>query len=106
MSFSNTPRRISARQAKVLIRQNPSAIIVDVRTRQEYSRMHIPGAILLPKDTIQTHAYRTLPDKNAPIFVHCKSGGRSREAANTLANMGYTNVYDFGGIDSWPYETE
>jgi len=106
MALSTAPRRITPRQARTLMRQNPNTIILDVRTRQEYNTVRIPGSMLLPSDTIRTHAYRALPDKNALILVHCKSGGRSREAANTLTYMGYTNVCDFGGIESWPYETE
>ena len=97
-------RRITPRQARVIIHANPRAIILDVRTRQEYDAGHIPGAILLPDHAVEAQAAYVLPDKNALILVYCKGGARSQGAAKLLVSMGYTNVCDFGGIDSWPYE--
>jgi len=85
---------------------HPGATILDVRSRQEYNAEHIPGAVCLPDNTIEAYAPRVLPNKGALILVYCKGGSRSRGAASTLVEMGYTNVYDFGGIDSWPYERE
>jgi len=85
---------------------NPAVICVDVRTKQEYDTGHIPGAILLPDSSVKTQAPYVLPDKNAIIIVYCKGGSRSHTAACDLITMGYTNVYNLGGIDSWPYERE
>jgi rhodanese-related sulfurtransferase len=86
------------------MRANPNAIILDVRTAQEFATGKIPGAILLPDFDIRERAARVIPNKNALILVYCRSGARSREAAYELISMGYTNVFDFGGINSWPYE--
>jgi len=95
---------ITPRQARDAIRANRNVIILDVRTRQEYQRGYIPGAISLPEGSLGNHAGRILPSKSAVIIVYCKSGSRSRRAANALASMGYTNVYDLGGIEAWPYD--
>ena len=97
-------KRITPRQARAAMHANPRAIILDVRNPQEYKAEHIPGAINLPDYAVKTHASRVLPDKSALILVHCKGGSRSQNAAKQLVSMGYTNVCDFGGIDSWPYE--
>ena len=102
----NTSRRITPSQARAKMRANPSATILDVRTRQEYDSGRIPGATLLPDTSIEYKAQTTLPDKNALILVYCRSGKRSQSATKLLVSMGYTNVYDFGGIESWPYEKE
>jgi len=96
--------RITPRQVLSLIRANPNAIILDVRTHQEYKTGYIPSAICLPDSSIKAHANRVIPNKNALIIVYCKGGSRSANACKTLASMGYTNVYDLGGINSWPYE--
>jgi rhodanese-related sulfurtransferase len=101
--FSNATR-ISATEAREKMRANPNAIILDVRTAQEFATGKIPGAILLPDFAIREQATQVLPDKNALILVYCRSGARSREATYELISMGYTNVFDFGGINSWPYE--
>jgi len=85
---------------------NPGAIILDVRTQQEYDNERIPGAILLPDYEVKDLAEEVIPNKNAVILVYCHGGTRSKSAANTLAAAGYTNVYDCGGISSWPYERE
>lgn len=81
-------------------------VLVDVRTESEYAAGHIPGAMLLPNEVIAGEAAEKLPDKNAAIVVYCRSGRRSAEAAQKLLDQGYTQVYDLGGIQSWPYETE
>ena len=99
-------RRISAREARELLDKNPGAILLDVRTAAEFRERRIPRAILLPQNEIQARAAKMLPDKNALILVYCRSGNRSKTAASTLISMGYTNVYDFGGINGWPFETE
>ena len=98
-------RKISAEEAKKMLDENPDAILVDVRTAAEYREKHIPNAILLPDSEIKSKAADVLTDKDALILVYCRSGRRSANAALQLINMGYTNVYDFGGIMSWPYET-
>jgi len=96
-------RRISASEAKDLMTRYPNAIILDVRTEHEFQLGHIPGAILLPDFDIQYMAASILCDYNALILVYCQSGNRSRGATELLVSMGYRNVYDFGGISTWPY---
>lgn len=81
-------------------------VLLDVRTESEYQEKHIPGSVLLPLDTLAEQAAEILPDQEATIFVYCRSGNRSKTAANQLLEAGYTNVYDLGGINNWPYETE
>ena len=103
---NNAPRRISSSRARAMMQSNPYAVILDVRTQQEFDDERIPGAILLPDYAVNDLAAEMLPDKNAVILVYCRAGRRSQSAANALAEMGYTNVYDFGGIESWPYERE
>jgi len=98
-------RTISAEEAMQIMSDTPGFILVDVRTEQEYQEAHIEGAILIPSGDIETLAESMLPDKDATILIYCRSGGRSAGAAATLAGMGYTNIYDFGGIMSWPYGT-
>ena len=80
-------------------------VIVDVRTKSEYNEGRIKGAILIPNETIGKEMPSDLPDKNATVLLYCRSGRRSREAANKLVELGYKNVYDFGGINDWPYGT-
>jgi len=96
-------RLISASQAKELMTRYPSAIILDVRTEEEFQQGHIPGAVLLPDFDIQYMAASILYDYNALILVYCRSGNRSRGAVELLVSMGYKNVYDFGGFNTWPY---
>ena len=82
-------------------------IILDVREQDEYDSEHIPGAILLPVGTIdETTAAEVIPEKGSTVLVYCRSGNRSKIASSTLADLGYTNIYEFGGINTWPYETE
>jgi len=80
-------------------------ILLDVRTEGEFVNEHIEGAILIPDNEIGERATDELPDKNALILIYCRSGRRSEAAARELVEMGYTNVYDFGGILDWPFET-
>jgi len=80
-------------------------ILLDVRTEEEFKEKRIEGAILIPHDEIRDRAETELPDKNAVILVYCRSGNRSKIAASELCEMGYTNIYEFGGINYWPYET-
>ncbi len=80
--------------------------VVDVRRADEYEQAHIPGAILVPNESIGDQQPEALPDKDATILVHCRTGVRSKQASDKLVKMGYTKIYDFGGIVDWPYETE
>ncbi len=90
--------------AKTRLEENPDVILLDVRTQEEYDGGHIPGAVCFPNEDIQPEL--PLPfEKDAEILVYCRSGRRSAEAAGKLADMGYANVADFGGIQDWPYET-
>ncbi|HEX3021463.1 MAG TPA: rhodanese-like domain-containing protein [Lachnospiraceae bacterium] len=98
-----TYHTISANQAKEMIDQNPAVTVLDVRTEEEYVSGHIENAILLPYDAVPQLAEHTLPDKSATILIYCRSGRRSKVAANSLAELGYTDIYDFGGINDWPY---
>lgn len=81
-------------------------IIVDAREQSEYDEAHIKGAIVIPYTSIENEAAEKLPDKDQLILVYCRSGRRSKIAAQSLANMGYTNVKEFGGIIDWQYEIE
>lgn len=97
-------QKISAEEAKEVMQSGNHYVILDVRTLDEYNEGHIEGAVLLPDNELEEKAESTLPDKEATILVYCRSGRRSVAAAQDLINMGYTNVYDFGGIVDWPYE--
>lgn len=81
-------------------------IILDVRTEAEYNEGHITNAVLLPNEEIGSTQPEILPDKDAVILVYCRSGNRSKQASQKLADMGYTNIYEFGGINTWQYSTE
>lgn len=96
--------KISAQQAKEMIDKGEYGVILDVRTLEEYNEGHIEGATLLPDNEIKDKAEITLYDKEEVILVYCRSGRRSEAAAKVLVEMGYTKVYDFGGIIDWPYE--
>ena len=95
---------ITAEEAKKLMDSEEGCIILDVRTREEYDQGHIPGAILIPDTEIEAKAADLLPDKEQLILVYCRSGRRSKLAAQSLADLGYTNIREFGGILDWPYE--
>ena len=97
-------RKISAADAKARIDSGDNIIILDVRTQEEFNEGHIPGAILIPNETILDEQPELLPDLDAEILIYCRSGNRSAQAANKLIAMGYTDVVDFGGIIDWPYE--
>ncbi len=97
-------QKISAEDAKARMDSGDDIIILDVRTAEEYEAGHIEGAILIPNDTISDKQPELLSDLDAEILVYCRSGNRSAQAANKLINLGYTDVYDFGGITNWPYE--
>ena len=97
---------ITAKEAKELMDSREDYIILDTRTREEYDEVHIPGAILIPHNRIAEEAEAVLTDKNQLILVYCRSGNSSKQAAEALVKLGYTNIREFGGIIDWPYETE
>jgi len=95
---------ITAEEAKEIMDTEGEYIILDVRTEEEYAEGHIPNAILIPDYEIETKAEEILKDKNQLILVYCRSGRRSKLAAESLIKLGYTNIKEFGGIIDWPYE--
>ena len=96
--------QISGAEAKALMDSESGYIIIDARTQSEYDEGHIPGAILIPEYEIADRAEKELHDKNQLILVYCRSGRRSKIAAEELVKLGYTNVKEFGGIIDWEYE--
>ena len=103
---SATYEQIDGAKAKALMDSERGYIIIDARTQEEYDQGHIPGAILIPEYEIADRAERELPDKDQLIHAYCRSGRRSKIAAEELVNLGYTNVKEFGGIIDWKYEIE
>ena len=97
-------RRVSMQEAVDMMADEDGYIILDVRTAQEFASGHIPGAMLLPNEDIGTKEIAQLPDKSQLILVYCRSGNRSKQAADKLVRLGYTNIVEFGGINSWPGE--
>lgn len=97
---------VSGKEAKQIMEKEKNYIILDVRTQEEFDAGHIPGAVLIPDYEIQHRAEKELTDKNQLILVYCRSGRRSKLASQALADMGYTNVVEFGGINDWEYETQ
>ena len=97
---------ITAEEAKEIMDTEECYIILDVRTQEEYDEGHIPGAIVISHEEIAGKAEGVLTDKNQLILVYCRSGRRSKIAAEALAELGYTNIKEFGGIIDWPYEVE
>ena len=98
--------QITAIDAKKIMDSGEEHIILDTREQNEFDEGHIPGAILIPYTEIENKAEEMLPDKDKLILVYCRSGRRSKIAAESLAKLGYTNVKEFGGIIDWPYEVE
>ena len=99
-------RNITAEEAKQIMDTGEDYIILDVRTQEEYDEGHIPGALLIPDTEIEARAEEILTDKDQLILVYCRSGRRSKLAAEALVELGYTNIKEFGGIIDWPYEVE
>ena len=99
-------RQISMDEAIAMMEEKNDYIILDVRTPEEFAEKHIPHAINIPNETIGTEEIPELPDKEQLILVYCRSGNRSKTAAAKLAELGYTELYEFGGINTWPYEVE
>lgn len=99
-------RQISQEEAKEMMDAG-DAVVLDVREQSEYDEGHIPGAVLLPVGSIDGDtAAAVIPEKSATVLVYCRSGNRSKTAAAALAELGYTDVCEFGGINTWPYEIE
>ena len=97
---------ITAEEAKQIMDSQEGYVILDVREQEEYDAGHIPGAIVIPHEEITEKAEEVLTDKELLILVYCRSGRRSKIAAKALAELGYTNIKEFGGIIDWPYEVE
>ena len=97
---------ITAEEAKQIMDSEKGYIILDVRTQEEYDQGHIPGAIVISHEEIAEKAEKVLTDKDQLILVYCRSGRRSKIAAEALVELGYTNIKEFGGIIDWPYEVE
>ena len=97
---------ITAEEAKRIMDSEEGYIILDTRTREEFEEGHIPSAVLIPHDQIKEKAEEVLTNKDQMILVYCRSGRRSKIAAEALAELGYTNIKEFGGIIDWPYEVE
>lgn len=99
-------QQISQEEAKEMM-DNQEVLILDVREQDEYDSGHIPGAVLLPVGSItEESAAEVIPEKDATVLVYCRSGNRSKTAAKALAELGYTGIYEFGGITTWPYDVE
>ena len=100
-------QQISAEEAKKMIDELDDEIILDVREQDEYDEKHIKDAVILSVGMIDADtAEGIIPEKDSVVLVYCRSGNRSKTAAAALAELGYTQVYEFGGIKDWPYETE
>ena len=97
-------RQITADEAARMMQEGTDFVLLDVRTQEEYASGHIPGAICIPNETIGSEEIPELPDKDQLILVYCRSGNRSKQASQKLAEQGYTNVVEFGGINGWTGE--
>ena len=104
-SAEKTYRQITMDEAITMMDEETGYIILDVRTAQEYSERHIPGAINIANESIGTEDIPELTDKDQLILVYCRSGNRSKQASEKLVKLGYTNIIEIGGINSWPGET-
>ncbi len=99
-------QQISQEEAKEMM-DTQEVVILDVREQDEYDSGHIPSAVLLPVGSIdEDTAAAVIPEKDSTVLVYCRSGRRSKTASSALAELGYTNIFEFGGIITWPYETE
>ncbi len=101
-----TYRQISMDEAVKMMEEEENYIVLDVRRADEFAAGHIPGAIHVANESIGTDEIPELPDKDQLILVYCRSGRRSKEASQKLADLGYTNIVEFGGINDWPGEIE
>ena len=99
-------QQITQEEAKEMM-DTQEVIILDVREQDEYDSGHIPDAVLLPVGTIyEDTAAEVIPEMDSTVLVYCRSGNRSKTASAALAELGYTAIYEFGGINTWPCETE
>ena len=104
--MENTYRQITQKEAKEMM-DTRDVLILDVREQSEFDAGHIPGAVLLPVGSItENTASVVIPQSDSVVLVYCRSGNRSKTAAGKLAGLGYTQIYEFGGINTWPYEVE
>ena len=102
----NTYQQITQEEAKNMM-DTQEAIVLDVREQDEFDAGHIPGAVLLPVGTItKDSAAAVIPELDSVVLVYCRSGNRSKKASQALVDLGYTGIYEFGGINTWPYEVE
>ena len=101
----NSYRQISMDEAVTMMEEESGYIILDVRTPEEYRERHIPNAINIPNETIGSEDIQELPDKDQLILVYCRSGNRSKQASGKLAELGYTNIVEIGGINDWTGDT-
>ena len=104
-SEESTYRQVTAEEAAAMMKEESGYLILDVRTAEEYSEKHIPGAVNIPNETIGTEDIPELPDKEQLILIYCRSGNRSKQASEKLVKLGYTNIVEFGGIHDWTGET-
>ena len=98
--------QISQDEAKEMMEQDDGHVIVDVRRPDEFAAGHIPGAICIPNETIESEQPEELTDLDQVILIYCRSGNRSKQASEKLADMGYTHIKEFGGIMDWTGEIE
>ena len=104
--MENTYQQITQEEAKKMM-ETQEVIILDVREQYEFDAGHIPGAVLLPVGSItKDTAAAVIPEPDSTVLVYCRSGNRSKTASKALADLGYTHIYEFGGINTWPYEVE
>lgn len=101
-----TYQTITAQEANERLNQDKDIIILDVRTKEEYAQIHITNSVLIPVDVLKNNSQAQLTNKDATIFIYCRSGRRSITAAEILVELGYTNVYNIGGIIDWEFDTE
>lgn len=97
---------INAEKAKEMMENLEKFVLLDARSEEEFSEGHISGAIVIPHEEVSERAEAEIPEKDVPVFVYCRSGRRSKIAAEALVALGYSEVYEFGGIIDWPYEIE
>ena len=105
-TVENTYHQITQEAAKDMM-DTQEVIVLDVREQDEFDTGHIPGAVLLPVGTItKDSAAAVIPKQDTVVLVYCRSGNRSKTASQVLADLGYTQIFEFGGINTWPYEVE
>ena len=102
--FKGIYTEITQEDAKEMMKKDDGHLIVDVRRQDEYDEGHIPDAVCIPNESIGTEQPEKLPDKEQILLIYCRSGRRSKQAAQKLADIGYTNIYEFGGIIDWTGE--